>query len=435
MLIRIKILYILPYDTTYRYKTAFIPSLSYQPLTLSMLAALSPEDADITLVDEGVSIFDYAKEKYDIVGITICTSSAIRGYELADYFKSSGCYVLIGGHHATLLPEEALQHSDTVFIGSSEVSIPEFFKDYENDIPQKIYRQEHVYADKIPVPRRELMQTKGYLKQPTIIANYGCGNCCEYCVIHNYWGCSSKRPVANVIDEIKHLQAKELLFLDPSPLSDKAYAKELFSAMIPLGIKWAGLSSLDISEDDELLDLIVKSGCIGMLLGFESFNSEDLSSMKKYKNKVDDYTHIVQKMHDVKIAVLGAFMLGFDGDTKESIREMPSLIDTAKIDIPRYAILTPYPNTSIYEQLNREGRILHNDWKKYDSIHCVFKPKNMTADELEQEFLDVWDNTYTNKRIFNRMRYTPQRKLTALVTNIAFKIYAGRLHSIDGITV
>ncbi len=396
-----------------------------------MLAALSPENADITLVDEGVSIFDYKKEKYDIVGITICTSSSTRGYELADYFKSVGSYVLIGGHHATLMPDEALLHADTIFIGSSEMSIPEFFIDYARKSPKKIYKQERIYADKIPVARRELMQSKGYLKQPVIIANYGCSNSCEYCVIHDYWGCNSKRPVANVINEMKSLNTNEFLFLDPSPLSDKRYAKELFEAMIPLKIKWAGLSTLDITDDDELLDLLVKSGCIGMLLGFESFNSDDLNSMKKYKNKVNKYSQIVEKLHENRIAVLGAFMLGFDGDTKESIREMPELIRLSKIDIPRYAILTPYPNTPVFESLKQENRILHTDWSKYDSIHCVFEPKNMSAKELEMEYLNVWKNTYTNKLIFERMKYTPQRKLTALATNIGFKIYAQRLHDMS----
>jgi radical SAM superfamily enzyme YgiQ (UPF0313 family) len=426
------ILYILPWDTTYKYKTAFLPPLSYQPLTLSTLAALTPEklNARITLVDEGVMKFDYNKNHYDIVGISVCTSSSFRGYELADFFRAKNSYVIIGGHHATLLPEEAIRYADSVFTGSAECTFPAFFEDYINGVPKSFYHADGVCANKMPIPRRDLMPRKGYLKQPTIIADYGCGNSCKYCVIHSFWGNSARRCVNSVIDEIKSIGAKEYLFLDPSPLSNKNYVKELFEAMIPLNIKWAGLASLDITDDEELLSLISKSGCIGTLLGFETFNQDDLNSMDKYKNKVGAYCRIIDKVHDYGIAILGAFMLGFDGETIESIREIPNLIEKMKVDVPRYAILTPYPSTPLFNSLESEGRILHKDWSKYDSVHCVFQPKNMTAVELETEFLKVWKDTYSYGKIFNRLKHTPQRKGTALVTNIGFKIYARRLEGL-----
>lgn len=409
-----------------------MPALSYQSLTLSTLAALTPEklNAQITLVDEGVMKFDYTKNHYDIVGISICTSSSARGYELADFFKARGSYVMIGGHHATLLPEEAAQHADSVFLGSAELTLPAFFEDYMNGVPKPLYHTGGVHADKIPVPRRDLMPKKGYLKPPTIVADYGCGNSCRYCVIHSFWGNSARRPVASVVDEIKLLGAKEYLFLDPSPLSNRAYAKELFEALIPLNIKWAGLATLDIADDEELLASMEKSGCIGTLLGFETFNADDLSSMNKYKNKVDEYCEITEKLRTYGIAILGTFMLGFDGETKESIRELPDLIAKTKIDVPRYAILTPYPATPLFNHLENQNRILHKDWSKYDSIHCVFRPKNMTAYELEQEHLKVWKDTYKTGKILDRLRFTPQRKGTALITNFGFKIYARRLQEL-----
>lgn len=428
----INIIYILPWDTTYKYKTAFLPALSYQPLTLSALAALTPEEpsARVTLVDEGVMKFDYTKERYDLVGISICTSSSARGYELADYFRARGSRVIIGGHHATLLPEEAARHADSVFTGPAELTLPEFFKDYVNGTAKPLYRAGGVRADKIPIPRRGLMPKKGYLKQPTIIAGYGCGNSCKYCVIHSFWGDSAHRPVSRVVDEIKSLGAKEWLFLDPSPVSDREYAKELFEALTPLNIKWAGLATLDIAEDEELLAGMAKSGCVGTLLGFETFNADDLRSMNKYKNKTGKYCQITEKLHAYGIAVLGTFMLGFDGETKESIREMPELIAKAKIDVPRFAILTPYPATPIFNRLENEGRILHRDWSKYDGVHCVFRPKNMAARELELEHLKVWRETYKAGRILDRLRRTPRRKGDALVTNLGFMIYARRLRGL-----
>jgi len=394
-----------------------------------MLAALVPAymKAEITLVDEGVRKFDHAHGTYDVVGISIVTSSAGRGYELADYYRTRGSYVLLGGHHATLLPAEALLHADSVFTGSAEVTLPEFFADYCAGSPKPVYRSEGFRADCVPVPRRDLMQKKGYLKQPTILADYGCGNACTYCVIHSFWGKNAKRPVAHVIDEIRTLGAKEFLFLDPSPISDKEYAKELYAGLAKLHITWAGLSTLDVTDDEELLDLLARSGCVGTLLGFESFHEDDLKSLSKYKNKVEDYKRVVSKLHDKGIVVLGTFMLGLDQDTVESIRAMPDLIEDTQIDIPRFAILTPFPNTPYYAQMEGENRILTRDWSRYDSIHCVFKPKKMTPEELETEFISLWKESYSLRRIGRRLRYTPRRKGTTLITNIGFSIYAKRI--------
>lgn len=426
------VLLILPYDNTYRVGAAFIPSLSYQPLTLSTLAALIPEEAgaDITLVDEGVERFDYNRRHFDIVGISIVTSSSKRGYELADYFRGKGSHVLLGGHHATLMPEEAAIHADTVFSGSAEITFPQFFHDFIVGKPQKLYRQTCVSADRIPVARRDLMTKKGYLKQPTIIADYGCGNSCKYCVIHSFWGKNAKRPVASVIEEMKSIGAKEYLFLDPSPISDHEYAKQLFTELAKLRITWAGLATLDITDDEELFELFVKSGCVGTLLGFESFNTSDLSGMTKYKNKVERYQAVVSRLHDRNIVVLGTFMVGMDGDTIESIRAMPDLIEEVGIDVPRFAIVTPFPNTPFYRSLEAENRIITRDWSRYDSVHCVFQPQNMSPGELEEEFIRLWKETYSAKRILKRMKKTPQKKATALVTNLAFKIYANRTHEI-----
>jgi len=394
-----------------------------------MLAALVPAymKAEITLVDEGVCKFEYTRGIYDIVGISIVTSSSGRGYELADFFRAKGSFVMLGGHHATLLPDEALLHADSVFTGSAEVTFPEFFADYCAGSPKPVYRSEGFCAECIPLPRRDLMQKRGYLKQPTILADYGCGNTCNYCVIHSFWGKNAKRPVAHVIDEIRTLGAKEVLFLDPSPISDREYAKDLYAELAKLHITWAGLSTLDVTDDDELLELLAKSGCVGTLLGFESFHEDDLKSLCKYKNRVDDYQMVVGKLHDKGIVVLGTFMLGLDQDTVASIRAMPDLIEDTKIDIPRFAILTPFPNTPFYTQMDRESRILTKDWSKYDSIHCVFEPENMTREELEKEFISLWKESYSLRRIARRLRYTPRRKATTFITNMGFSIYAKRI--------
>lgn len=423
------ILFILPYDTTYRYKTAFMPAISYEPLTLSTLAALVPEElnATITLVDEGVRKFNYSKQKYDLVGITSTTSSAPRAYELATFFKKQGSYVLLGGHHVTLMPDEASAYADTIFTGNAECTFPRFFEDYKCGTPQARYTSEGVNASLMPLPRRDLMPKKGYMSHPTIIADYGCPNHCKYCVIHSFWGNNSKRPVADVVNEIKQLKKRNFILLDPSPFANKAYARELLEAFTALKIKWVGLAALDIVKDEKLLDLIQQSGCIGLLTGFETFNSDNLADMYKHKNKISEYKELVQKMHQRKISVLGTFMVGFDGDTLESLKKLPDLIDEIQVDVPRFAILTPYPNTPIFNELAGQERIFTRDWSKYDSIQCVYKPLYMSPDELEQAFINVWKECYTFKRIFKRFKMAQQRKFTTLITNIGFKIYANKL--------
>jgi len=424
-----KLLFILPYDNTYRYKAAFVPSLSYQPLTLSVLASLVPDEmgAEITLVDEGVQKPDYSRERFDLVCISIVTSSANRGYELARFFQERGSYVAIGGHHATLLPEEALIHAGTVLTGAAGQTFPLFCMDYLRGEPKRRYDAAGFCSGRLPLPRRDLMPRKGYLRQPTVIADYGCPNHCKYCVIHSFWGSEARRPVGEVLDEIRSLQAKEILLLDPSPFADKQYAYELLEGLAALRIRWAGLCRTETAEDPQLLSLLQKSGCIGMLMGFESFSQDDLDSMNKYRNKVDSYARLVDNLHRHGMACLGTFMLGMDGDTHETLAELPALIAQAKIDVPRFAILTPWPNTPLFRELEADGRILHRDWSRYDSVHCVFQPRHMTASDLERLFLKVWRDCYTTRRIRERLRHTPQRRLTALITNIGFHIYAKRV--------
>lgn len=427
-----KALFVLPYDNTYRYRAAFVPALSYQPLTLSTLAALVPEELgwELTLVDEGVQRVDYSPKQYDLVCISTVTSSAYRGYELARFFQKNGSYTVLGGHHATLLPEEAAIHADTVITGAAEGTFPQFCIDFAAGKPKKRYHSGAFQPQHVPVPRRDLMPQKGYLKQPAVLADYGCPNNCKYCVIHSFWGHCARRPVGQVLDEIRNLGTKEILLLDPSPFGNRDYACELLEGFAFLGIQWAGLCTLDTAADPLLLSLLQKSGCVGMLMGFESFSQEDLDSMQKHKNKVASYGQRVDNLHQHGMAVLGTFMLGMDGDTAQSLHELPELIAGIKIDVPRFAVATPWPNTPFFQELEQQGRILHRDWSLYDSVHCVFQPKHMSPDELEQAFLQVWRRCYSPGKIAARLRHTPQRRWTALVTNIGFHIYARRVEGL-----
>ena len=418
-----KILFITPYDNNYRYKSAFTKSLSYMPY----LAALTPEEygAEFKAIDEGVQRINYEKLGfYDIVAITSVTSSVKRGYELAAYFRGKGSYTVMGGHHVTLCPEEAAEHADTVMTGPADRTWRAFLEDYANGAPKKRYDGEHCDIGAVNViPRRDLMQKSKYIFAPTVIANFGCRNHCEFCVINSFWGGKySARKIGDVIEEIRSLKSKYILFLDPSPTSDPAYAKAFFEALIPLKIKWAGLCTTDVCEDRTLFDLMIRSGCIGILMGFETFSEDSLRESHK-KNKIEQYKAAVDRFHQNGVSVLGTFMLGFDGDTKESILKMPDYIEEIGVDIPRFAILTPYPNTPTYGRLDAEGRILSKDWNDYDSIHATFEPKNFSARELEEMLVSVSNECYTWKRIWKRAVRNRYGGLLKLGVNLGFRIY------------
>ncbi|MBQ8399541.1 MAG: radical SAM protein [Clostridia bacterium] len=422
-----KILFITPYDNNYRYKSAFTKSLSYMPLTMPYLAALTPEEygAQFKAIDEGVQKCNYEKLGfYDIVAITAVTSSVKRGYELAAYFKKKGSYIVMGGHHVTLLPEEAMQHADTVMTGPADRIWRTFIEDFAKGAPKKRYDGAHCDIGTANViPKRDLMQKSKYIGVPTVIANFGCTNNCEFCVINSFWGGKySARKIEDVINEIRSLNSKYILFLDPSPTSNRAYAKEFYKALADLKIKWAGLCTTDIYEDKELFDLMIQSGCIGVLMGFETFSAENLKESHK-RNKIEQYKAVVDQFHQKGVTILGTFMLGFDGDTKESILKMPDYIEEIGVDIPRFAILTPYPNTPTYRRLALDGRMISKDWNDYDSIHATFVPKNFTSQELEELLVSVSNECYTVKRILKRAVKNKYGGLLKLGVNLGFRIY------------
>lgn len=422
-----RILFITPYDNNYRYKTAFTKSLSYMPLTMPYLAALTPERycAEFHAVDEGVERCDYEKlGVFDIVAITAVTSSVRRGYELAEYFRKKGSYVVMGGHHVSLMPEEAMQYADTILTGPGDRVWREFIEDYRNSQPKACYEGSQCDIGSVRViPKRELMKKRKYIGVPTVIANFGCTNHCEFCVINSFWGGkNTARKIEEVVDELKGLKSKYILFLDPSPTSHPTYAKALYKALVPLKIKWAGLCTTDILDNPELFDLMIESGCIGILMGFETFSEESLKEAHK-RNTVAKYKAIVEKFHKCGVTILGTFMIGFDGDTKESIMKMPDYIEEIGVDIPRFAILTPYPNTPTYRRLEEEQRILTQDWNDYDSIHATFSPKNFSSRELEEMLVSVSNECYRVKRIWKRAIRNRYGGLIKFGVNIGFKFY------------
>jgi radical SAM superfamily enzyme YgiQ (UPF0313 family) len=418
-----KILFILPSDNLYKYNGAISRNVNYGPMTFITLAALVPPDikAEIEIIDEGVQKPDYEGKHYDIVGLTCVVSSAPRAYELSKYFREKGAYIIMGGAHPTSFPEEAKLHCDSLFLGFAEQTFPKFLRDFQEGKPEKLYVHDWDKPFSSPAPRRDLIPKKLYVSVPSVIANRGCMNNCEFCSIaQNFGNKNLTRPIGEVIDEIKGLKSKYILFLDPSPTSNREYALELFNALIPLKKKWAGLCTSDIHKDPELLDVIVRSGIMAFFVGFESLSQDSMSISGKSTNRVDHYKDCVKTLHSNGIDVMGAFVFGFDGDTKDGLIRVPELIDELRIDLPRIAILTPYPGTRIFERLKSQGRLLNEDWRNYDSQRVVFRPKNMTPEELQHIYYDVYKRTYSKRRIIRRSARS-RHKIMISVFNGGFR--------------
>jgi len=427
----VKILLILPQDGIYHYRGPFTRFVYYAPLTSTTLAALVPPELNvhIDVVDEGVQKPRYHRKMYDVVGITCLASSAPRAYELSRYWRNRGAFVVLGGPHVTLMPDEAAQHADAIVVGPGEGSWPQLLRDWQAGTVRKIYRADFPHQLSTPPARRDLQAKFAYLlTAPPISANKGCTHRCQFCSVHKIYGPHSViRPVPEVIDEIKQLKAKKILLLDPCLSGDKTYARELFEALIPLNIKWAGADTIDTVDDKEFFKLMVRSGCEGLLIGLESLCQENLNHTGKGFNRVTQYKDAINTFHRHGIGIFGCLMLGFDHDTPHSLSQTIALVDELGIDVPRYALLTPFPGTNLFTKLDQQGRIFSYDWALYDTQHVVFHPQQMPARQLQQLHYDIWRKTYSLSRVIKRFRQAQKHQLMILLGGLGFHGYGRQL--------
>ncbi len=420
-----KILLVLPQDTLYRYR-GWLNSLigPYAPLTLTTLAALVPEElhARVDLLDEGVQKPDHERRPdYDVVGITCVAASAPRAYELAAYWRKRGAFVVLGGFHPTMMPDDAAPHADALVLGLAEQSWPQLLRDFQAGRPQKIYRATEATVVSSPAARRDLA-TRRYLPIPSMVANRGCRNGCHYCAMHKMFKLRCVvRPVGEVIDEIRGLKSRHLLFLDPNFMADPEYARELFEAMVPLKVKWMAPTMSSVVYDTEMFDLMIRSGCEGVMIGFETLSKASLEESGKPDNQVEHYREIMRILHREQIVVLGAFVMGFDQDTREDMEQLVDIVDEMEVDLPRYAVLTPFPGTEIYYQLKQQGRIFSEDWSRYDGQHVVFRPQNVAPEELQELFFKTLWRTYETRRVLRRVKLSPHHKALIFLTNFGMQ--------------
>lgn len=409
----------------------FRRSLRYQPLTLTTLAALVPEslDAEIRLIDEGIQEIPEDLDA-DLVGLTVITGTAPRSYDLADRLRAKGMTVVLGGPHVTLVPEEAQAHADAICVGYAEQTWPRLLEDFVAGRMARRYDQgEDFELGRTPFPRRDLFDQRHFLTQAVFEATRACAHSCEFCVAPTAWGTRQfQRPIDWVLEDIRRVGQKKVIFIDLNLVSDRTYARDLFTALATLRIQWFGLSTVLIAHDRGLMELMARSGCKGLLLGMETINPGSLADANKRFNESVSYLELVRDLHRLGIWIQGCFVFGLDHDTPDVFAATTDFVLEAGVDLPRFSVLTPFPGTPLHRRLEREDRILSRDWELYDGQHVVFQPARMSPQELGEGHERAWKRAYGARAMARRLWKARNFSPVAVSANLGYRFYAHRLH-------
>lgn len=378
----------------------------FPTLSLAALAAVTPPQWDVAFHDDAIRPVNLDSDA-DLIALTAMTAQAVRAYQLADAFRAQGKTVVMGGFHASNLPDEALQHVDSVVVGEGELAWPQLLADYQAGRLQRIYRADGLIdMAMIPPARRELFQGSGHFFTNTIQTTRGCPFDCEFCSVTAFYGRKyRKRPVEQVLAELAQLRKANafVFFVDDNIVADRRYSLPLFEGMKGMGIKWLSHAPIDFAEDQELLTAAGESGCVGMFVGFESLNQDSLAAMGKVTNKAESYREYAQRFRVHGIGILGSFVMGCDGDTPAVFEKTLRFCEDARLEAAIFPILTPYPGTTVRKRLEAEGRIFNNNWQDYDMEHVTFHPKGMSVNELQDGYDQICRSFYSFGSMYRRL--------------------------------
>ncbi len=375
-------------------------------LALTSVAGATPRDWTVKYWDENLLQGPPpADPTPQVVGITVHLTFAERAYALASWYRARGARVVLGGLHVLSCPEEAAPHADALAIGDGVRLWPAILRDVEDGRLQPVYRAMYdtLYRDD-PPPRRDLLPRRGFLTTASLIATRGCHNRCGFCYLSTE-GLRMPYRVRDVEQVVRELLAEDqpyAVFIDNNLGSDPEYLRRLCRALAPLRKIWSAALTLDVTDDPALVREMALSGCTGVFIGFESLSDENLRQARKRTPRTEDYARRVAILHDHGIQVNGSFVLGFDHDRRDVFAKTARWIEDNRLECATFHILTPYPGTPLFRSLEAQGRLLHRDWSLYDTAHVVFRPAQMTEEDLAQGYAWLYRRLFSHASIWRR---------------------------------
>jgi radical SAM superfamily enzyme YgiQ (UPF0313 family) len=391
-----------------KWKRPFHPNL-----TISYLAALTPDGIDVDVVDERVEEISFNGD-YDLIGITALTSQAPRAYQIADMFRNRGKRVVMGGIHASVVPDEAMEHCDAVVSGEAENVWADVLEDFKAGNPKKFYRSEKFHdLKKLPKPRFDLLNRKDFssIFMP-IQASRGCPHNCDFCSVTKFFGKSYRfRPVEDVVREVKASGAKRFTLVDDNITANRRYSKELFNALKPLKIRWIGQSTINLGRDPELCKLAAESGCYFMGIGIESVDQDNLNDMDKPWNRVGEFPKLLDTIRKNRIGLVLNMIVGLDHDDERVFEKTVKFLMKSHTFHVILNTPIPYPGTKFALRLEREGRLLHKDWSQYTQGNIVFSPKLMSPECVKAGYWNILDRFFSYPSVTKRAFYQSWKNL------------------------
>jgi radical SAM superfamily enzyme YgiQ (UPF0313 family) len=393
---------------------------------LTSIAAATPAEWTVRYWDENLLQGSAPPEPVpEVVGITVHVTFAHRAYELAAHYRALGCTVVLGGLHVSALPEEAAAHADSIVTGDGVAVWPNLLDDLRAGRLQDRYHGDPRATPLVEQPpvQRSVLPAGSFLTTSSIIATRGCHNRCDFCclAVDGVAGPYQTRPVVQVADEIVGSCEPYSVFIDNNLGSRPTYLRELCQALEPLGHIWSAAVTLDVSDDPTLVREMAAAGCTGVFIGFESLSMANLASAGKRSPHPDDFAARARVFQDVGIQVNGSFVLGFDEDRPESFARLAEWIEDTGLECATFQILTPYPGTPLFDRLEAEGRILHRDWRRYDTAHAVFQPRHMEPEELEHWYGWLYQRLFSLSSIWRRRPRAAAAVPTYLAMSLLYK--------------
>lgn len=401
---------------------------AYAPTTLTTLASLIPEELnfEVEIYDEFIEDFNPDIIEADLVGLSFTTPNANHAYKVAAILRKRGITVVFGGYHTSLLVNEAKEYADACVVGFAEKSWPKLLFDFKQNQLKKIYKEDSGKEfHNLQCKRIDLLKKKKYFFPYSIEFSRNCVNNCRFCVVPTINGTGQyHRNIELFKKEISLLKPRNLALLDSSPAENTEQFLQLCTTLKKLNVKWnCNVSLHSLGNNLGLIKTMAQSGCKGVLIGFESLCQQSLNNENKSFNKVEEYYHIVEEFHKNDIHILGTFVFGFDFDDVTVFEKTIEFVTRGKIDIANYSILTPFPGTLLYSDLEKQGRIITKNWSKYDGKHVVFQPLKMNKDELQNGIVEVYRKTFSLRSILQRTLLTRNASFKTFSSNVALGIY------------